>query len=54
MEELESEVIEASMSGEKLFKANIKLCLADGHSKDELRDVLEDLANELIVDIELG
>ncbi len=54
VEELESEVTEASMSGEKLFKANIKLCLADDHSEDELREVLEDLANELIVDIELG
>ncbi len=54
VEELESEVVEASMSGEKLFKAEIKLCLAAGHSEEELRDVLEQLANELIVDIELG
>jgi glycine cleavage system regulatory protein len=54
VEELESEVIDASMSGEKLFKANITLCLAEGYSMDELSKVLEDLANELIVDIELG
>ena len=54
VEELESEVVEASMSGEKLFKANIRLCLAAGHSEEELRSVLEDVANELIVDIELG
>ncbi len=54
VEELNSEVVDASMSGEKLFKANITLCLADGHSEDELRDVLEQLADELIVDIELG
>ena len=54
VEDLESEVIEASMSGEKLFKATITLCLADGNSIDELGEALEQLANELIVDIELG
>ena len=54
VEDLESEVIEASMSGEKLFKATITLCLADGYSIDELGEALEQLANELIVDIELG
>ena len=54
VDELESEVVEASMSGEKLFKASIVLCLAKGYSIDDLSDVLEDLANELIVDIELG
>lgn len=54
VEDLQSEVTEASMSGEKLFKANITLCLAAGYSTDKLSAVLEDLANELIVDIELG
>ncbi len=54
VEDMESEVTEASMSGEKLFKASITLCLAEGYSVDKLSDVLEDLANELIVDIELG
>ena len=54
VEDLESEVTEASMSGEKLFKASITLCLAEGYSVDKLSEVLEDLANELIVDIELG
>ncbi|MCK4711112.1 MAG: hypothetical protein KAU21_21045 [Gammaproteobacteria bacterium] len=54
VEDLESEVTEASMSGEKLFKASITLCLAEGYSADKLSEVLEDLANELIVDIELG
>ncbi len=54
VDELESEVVEASMSGEKLFKANITLCLADGRDEEELRTVLEKLADELIVDIELG
>jgi len=54
VEDLQSEVVEASMSGEKLFKASITLCLAEGYSADTLSEVLEDLANELIVDIELG
>lgn len=54
VDEMESEVVEASMSGEKLFKASIILCLAKGYAIDDLSDVLEDLANELIVDIELG
>lgn len=54
VDEMESEVVEASMSGEKLFKANIILCLAEGYTIDRLNAELEDLANELIVDIELG
>lgn len=54
VEDLETEVIEASMSGEKLFKASIALCLAEGYNIDDLGKILEDLANELIVDIELG
>lgn len=54
VDELESEVTDASMSGGKLFKANITLCLANGRDIDELGEALEDLANELIVDIELG
>ncbi len=53
VQEMESEVIDASMSGEKLFKASIKICLAEGYDIDQLNRVLEDLANELIVDIEL-
>ena len=53
VEEMHSEVIDASMSGEKLFKASIRICLAEGHSIDDLNKVLEQLANELIVDIEL-
>ena len=54
VEELESEVVDASMSGEKLFKASIQLCVAEGYDIDGLGCVLEDIANELIVDIELG
>lgn len=51
VDEMESEVTDASMSGEKLFKANITLCLAKGYKIDDLSDELEELANELIVDI---
>ena len=54
VEELETEVIDASMSGEQLFKASISLSMCDGCSIDTLREVVEKLANELIVDIELG
>ena len=54
VDEMESEVCEASMSGETLFKASITLCLAEGADINALSEVLEDLANELIVDIELG
>lgn len=54
VEDLESEVVDASMSGEKLFKATITLCLEEGRNIDELGEILEQLANELIVDIELG
>lgn len=54
VESLESEVVDASMSGEKLFKADIELCLSSDSDVDELGKVLEDLADELIVDIELG
>jgi glycine cleavage system regulatory protein len=54
IEELSSEISDASMSGEKLFKASIKLCLPPGQDIEDLGEVLEELANELIVDIELG
>ena len=54
VDEMESEVVEASMSGEHLFKATITLRMASGRSIDELGEVLEEIANELIVDIELG
>jgi len=53
VDELHTEVIEASMSGESLFKANIKLHIASDVNSTEIQTLLEDLANELIVDIEL-
>jgi glycine cleavage system regulatory protein len=54
VDDMESEIYEASMSGETLFAANITLCLPQDGDIDGLGKVLEDLANELIVDIELG
>jgi glycine cleavage system regulatory protein len=53
VEDMETEVIEASMSGEKLFRAEIELRLADAGSVEDLRAQLETIADELIVDIEL-
>ncbi len=53
VDNMETEVIEASMSGEKLFKAELELRLADGVAVDDLREQLETIADELIVDIEL-
>ncbi len=54
VDSMESEVSDASMSGEELFKASIVLCQPAGQDVEELGEVLEELANELIVDIELG
>jgi glycine cleavage system regulatory protein len=41
------------MSGERLFTAHARIAVPDTVVLDELRDKLEDLANELMVDIEL-
>lgn len=54
VEELESEVVDASMSGEHLFKANILLSLPVDVDQDAVSDALEDIANELIVDIAMA
>lgn len=53
VDELHTEVIEASMSGELLFKAEMKIHIPQTVSRSTIREVLEELANELIVDIEL-
>jgi len=51
--ELESGCESASMSGEMLFKAKARLRVPQGVSRGLLRDELEQLANELMVDISL-
>ena len=53
VDELHTEVIEASMSGESLFKATIELQVAADVSASAIQQELERLANELIVDIDL-
>lgn len=53
VDDMETEVMEASMSGEELFKATFLIRVPADADADQLRQVLEQLANELIVDIEL-
>jgi len=53
VDELTTEVRSATMSGENLFHASARLRIPANLDTDELRDLLEDLANELMVDITL-
>ena len=51
--ELETTVQSASMSGESLFIAHARILVPAMVSLERLRDEVEELANELMVDIEL-
>jgi len=53
VQELETTVQSASMSGESLFMAQAQIFIPTGTDMDKLQDELENLANELMVDIEL-
>jgi glycine cleavage system regulatory protein len=53
VQELETTVQSASMSGESLFMAHASLCVPAEADLEKLQDELEELANELMVDIEL-
>ena len=53
VQELETHVQSASMSGESLFVAHARILVPKGVSAARLRDEMEKLANELMVDIEL-
>ena len=53
VEQLDTEIIDASMSGEHLFKAKALLAVPAKISEDELQDRLDEIADELILDIEL-
>jgi glycine cleavage system regulatory protein len=53
IEELETETSNAPMDGGTLFIARAVLGLPAGVSTESLRDVLEELAHQLLVDIEL-
>lgn len=54
VDELETEAESGSFSGESLFRARARLRLPPALTVDALRDALESLANELMVDITLG
>ncbi len=51
VEELETECSSAAMSGETLFKARAKLNLPEGCNTSEIRQRLEKIAEDLIVEI---
>ena len=53
VEELETECSSAPMSGESLFRAKAQLKAPADAFTEDLRNGLEDLANELMVDINL-
>jgi glycine cleavage system regulatory protein len=54
IEELETTTGSAPMSAEALFEATARLRLPTGLGTDELCDALEDIANELMVDLDLS
>ena len=54
IEELETHVASAAMSGEQLFKVKALLAVPEGLPNAELQRGLESLANEMMVDVELG
>lgn len=51
IEELTTQYISGSWSGENLFQAMIRLRVPEDVTSKELREILEGLANELMVDI---
>ena len=52
--ELETATTSAPMSAEPLFHARATLRIPPGLDEDGLRDALEDIANEMMVDLEFG
>ena len=53
IEELETEVTGAAMSGEPMFRARARVRLPDTTSVDDIRTALEAMADNLMVDLEL-
>ena len=53
IEELTTGVASGAFSGERMFRATARLSVGGELATDELRDLLEGLAHELMVDIEL-
>lgn len=54
VDEIETEVVSGSFSGESMFKAAARLRLPSELATETLRTALEQLANELMVDISLA
>jgi glycine cleavage system regulatory protein len=54
IDELDTEVVSGAMSGESMFQAKALLRVPRDVATDDLRRVLEGIANELMVDIALG
>ena len=54
VEELQTECASAAMSGETLFKARARLSLPESCNADEIRQKLERIAADLIVEISLA
>ncbi len=54
IEQLETSTISAPMSAEQLFEATASLRLPADLDLDTLRDALEDIANELMVDLDVS
>ena len=53
VQELETTIQSASMSGELLFMAHAKIAVPPAVVLEKLQDELEELVNELMVDISL-
>ena len=54
VESLTTELVSGSMSAEELFKASADLRVPEGVELDDLQTALEDIANDLMVDINLN
>lgn len=54
IDELQTNVFAGSMGGEKMFSADAKMILPDGLDIDSLREALEKIASDIMVDIELA
>lgn len=53
IDELETRVFAGSMSGEAMFEAKAEIILPDGLDEGMLRETLEELAHDLMVEVDL-
>lgn len=53
VEELHTEIVDASMSGEHLFKAQVKLSVPKAITQEDLCERLGQIADDLVLDIDL-